>query len=499
MTIASVWPVPYRLTCSIAASSDRTTATRHLQVEELAAEVVVGGGAHRGPRAPRRRRRRRARRPCSASASATRGRNASATASCTRSDSAALHTLGPLRLRVHDDVERLVEVGGRVDVDVAVAVAVDDHRHGRVVADARDERGAAARDQAVDVVGELHHLDGGLVARRRRRGCTASSGSPALASASRRTAAIAMLRAQRRARAAQQRGVAGLEAEPGGVAGHVGPVLVDDRHHAERHPDLLRSGGRWAGRQPSSISPTGSGSAATWRSPAAMPSMRAVGEPEPVERTRLHAAGSAAASRSTTLAARISAARSTSRSAAVCSAAFFASVDAVASRREATLARRASSFTASDMREEHRWDPHVAPCEKPRPDADRAQRRGQRARGRPSKGRSRAGPSRASAREVPSLATMPLNASKRTLIGTSQEVGVALGPRLASDRRLRPQAMLPLVSDRREPSNGRPSPRRSWTSAGKCGRSDHKLQGTPHHHPGTPGSPTDQSDISVRC
>ena len=29
----------------------------------------------------------------------------------------------------------------------------------------------------------------------------------------------------------------GLETEPDRVAGDVGPVLVDDRHHAERHAD----------------------------------------------------------------------------------------------------------------------------------------------------------------------------------------------------------------------------------------------------------------------
>ena len=101
--------------------------------------------------------------PCSCSASATRGTNASATAACTTSDSAALHTLVRCVFALTTIVERLVEIGGGVDVDVTVAVAVDDHRHRRVVADALDERRAAARDQAVDVVGELHHLGRGLV------------------------------------------------------------------------------------------------------------------------------------------------------------------------------------------------------------------------------------------------------------------------------------------------------------------------------------------------
>ena len=164
MTIASVWPVPNRFTWSMAASSDGTTATLSLSARNSRREVVVGRLAHRRPRAgaapssptsstPARRA---PRRPA--------GRNASATASCTTSDSAALHTLGRLRLGVDHDVERRVEVGGGVDVDVAVAVAVDDDGHGRVLADALDQRRAAARDQAVDEVGELHELDRGLVA-----------------------------------------------------------------------------------------------------------------------------------------------------------------------------------------------------------------------------------------------------------------------------------------------------------------------------------------------
>ena len=92
-----------------------------------------------------------------------RGTNASATAACTTSDSAALHTLGRCVFALTTIFSGLVEIGRRVDVHVTVAVAVDDHGNRRVVADALDERRPAARDQAVDVVGELHHLGRGLV------------------------------------------------------------------------------------------------------------------------------------------------------------------------------------------------------------------------------------------------------------------------------------------------------------------------------------------------
>jgi len=52
---------------------------------------------------------------------------------------------GALGLGVQDDLQRLVEIGGGVDVDVTVAVTVDHHGHGRVLADRLDERGPAAR------------------------------------------------------------------------------------------------------------------------------------------------------------------------------------------------------------------------------------------------------------------------------------------------------------------------------------------------------------------
>ena len=161
--MASVWPEPNRLTWSMAASSDGTTATlilraRNSRPKSSSVASPIAGTRARAPASPT------SSTPCSTSAAATAGRKASATASCTTSDSAALHTLGPLRLGVDHDVERVVEVGRRVDVHVAVAVAVDDHGDGGVVADALDQRRAATRDEAVDDVGELHELDRGLVA-----------------------------------------------------------------------------------------------------------------------------------------------------------------------------------------------------------------------------------------------------------------------------------------------------------------------------------------------
>ena len=140
---------------------------------------------------------------------------------------------GALRLGVDDDPCGFVEVGGRVDVDVAVAVAVDHDRYRRVLADAANQRGPPARDEAVDALGELHHLDGGLV-----RGVFdeqhAVFGQIEFGECVPERADDGDVGLQRARRAAEQRDIPRLHAQPGGVARDVGPVLVDDRDDAER-------------------------------------------------------------------------------------------------------------------------------------------------------------------------------------------------------------------------------------------------------------------------
>ena len=120
-----------------------------------------------------------------------------------------------------------------------------------------------------------------------------------MARPSRRTSAMARLERSAAGRAAQERGVARLQADAGGVAGDVGAVLVDDRHHAERAPGTRSICSPLGRRQPSSTSPTGSGSAATSRRPSAMPVDAGVGEAQPVERAGFHAVGLRPASTST--------------------------------------------------------------------------------------------------------------------------------------------------------------------------------------------------------
>ena len=52
---------------------------------------------------------------------------------------------------------------------------------------------------------------------------------------------MARLRAQTVGAAAQDRGIAGFQAQRAGIGGHVRPAFIDDADDAERHPDPLDS------------------------------------------------------------------------------------------------------------------------------------------------------------------------------------------------------------------------------------------------------------------
>ena len=114
-----------------------------------------------------------------------------------------------------------------------------EHRHARFLLHARDQALAAARHDHVDGAVEAgeHHADRGAVARRheldrvRRQAGFAQPGDDRVVDGA--VGALAL------GAAAQDRGVAGLEAERGGVGGHVGPALVDDADDAERHAHAL--------------------------------------------------------------------------------------------------------------------------------------------------------------------------------------------------------------------------------------------------------------------
>ena len=65
---------------------------------------------------------------------------------------------GALHLGVDHDLDRLLEVGARIDEDVAVAAGGIDHRDLRVLDQVFLERLAAAGDDQVDVFAHLQQL-----------------------------------------------------------------------------------------------------------------------------------------------------------------------------------------------------------------------------------------------------------------------------------------------------------------------------------------------------
>ncbi len=116
------------------------------------------------------------------------------------------------------------------------AFEMGEDRDARLGLHARDQAFAAARHQHVDVAVEAseHHADGGTVARGNELngGFRQAGGAQALGERFDDGAAGA----QAIGAAAQDRGVARLEAQGAGVCGDVGTALIDDADHAERHP-----------------------------------------------------------------------------------------------------------------------------------------------------------------------------------------------------------------------------------------------------------------------
>ena len=146
---------------------------------------------------------------------------------------------GAAHLGVEHDRLRHVERRGLVDIDVADAFEMREHRHPRFLLHARDQALAAARHDHVDGAVEAgeHHPDRGAVARRhqldrvrRQAGLREPVDDRVVDGA---VGALAL------GAAAQDRGIAGLEAERGGVGRHVRAALIDDADDAERHAHAL--------------------------------------------------------------------------------------------------------------------------------------------------------------------------------------------------------------------------------------------------------------------
>ena len=271
-------------------------------------------------------------RPAARRAGSASGRNASATAACTSSDSAVLQTDGRWVLALSSDRQRLVQVGRLVDVHVAVA-----RRRSRSPArwTPRPPSGSAtAPPRGISTSTRPRARISSLTESRvvASSSWIASAGRPA--DGDRRRAApstIAALDCARRRRAAQQHRVARLQADAGGVRGHVRPGLVDDADHAERHPDLPQLQAVGQGRAADHLADR-VGQRGHLAQPVGHRRRPALGVSESRSiRCGRRVAGRGPGRRPRALAARISAVRATSASAIARSAASLAARVAVAS------------------------------------------------------------------------------------------------------------------------------------------------------------------------
>ena len=143
----------------------------------------------------------------------------------------------PLTLRVDGDGLCHRQIGRPIHVHVAVACEVLEHRHPRLGTDPPDERFATPGDHDVDEVVHLqkraHRLPVGGIDQLHAVGRQAGGHDCPPHALHDPRAGMGRLLA-----AAEDDGVAGREGHRRGVSRDVGPRLVDEEDHAERHPNL---------------------------------------------------------------------------------------------------------------------------------------------------------------------------------------------------------------------------------------------------------------------
>ena len=109
-----------------------------------------------------------------------------------------------------------------------------DDRHRRVLGDVLDEAGTAARDDDIEIAAQVHHDIDGLAVREVDE-LDGALGDARLVGSLGKQGADGDIRADGLRTAAQDDGVAGLEAEPRGIGRDIRARLVDDADDAERH------------------------------------------------------------------------------------------------------------------------------------------------------------------------------------------------------------------------------------------------------------------------
>ena len=137
---------------------------------------------------------------------------------------------GILCLGVHDDARSHVRVGVLVQVEVAHAVAVAQHRDARIVHDVAHKCIGTARDDQIDLLVEAEHLAHILARGQQSR--------PARGQARRLAGRLQhgvkrRIGVQRLAPALEQHGVAALHAQAGDLHQRVRPGLEDHADHAD--------------------------------------------------------------------------------------------------------------------------------------------------------------------------------------------------------------------------------------------------------------------------
>ena len=160
MTIASVWPEPWRVMWAIASSIESTTATARILSRYSVSQSAACARLHGRDEAPRPRRHRGARRP---HARGPRGfrQEIGGDRLVDQERLGGVADAGALDFGVHDDLDRHIEVAARVDVDMAVSLVVFQNGHRRLGDDAADQAFAAARNRQVDQIGEGEQLADG--------------------------------------------------------------------------------------------------------------------------------------------------------------------------------------------------------------------------------------------------------------------------------------------------------------------------------------------------
>ena len=136
-------------------------------------------------------------------------------------------------LRIAHDVRGHLQVGARIEEDVADALIVREHGNPRLVRDLADQPRPTPRNQQVQVPVHLQEMVDG-VAIGGGEDLHAVLGQPDVAGGRPQLLAQRTVRVEGLGAPAEDHGIARLHAERGRVHRHVGPRLVDDADHPQR-------------------------------------------------------------------------------------------------------------------------------------------------------------------------------------------------------------------------------------------------------------------------